>query len=142
MDGTICGKYQHSVDAKGRVFVPSKFRDALGEVFYIMPGTDTCLNVYSRESWQVMQEKINAIPLSKRAGLRVFLANICECVPDKQGRVLLPAELREYAALGADVIFIGQGDHAEIWANEAYRGEEKQELSPAYVSKSLDALGI
>ncbi|MBQ7567148.1 MAG: division/cell wall cluster transcriptional repressor MraZ [Oscillospiraceae bacterium] len=142
MDGALYGQYQHNIDAKGRVFMPAKFRDVLGEVFYVMPGIEMCLNVYSKETWQVMQEKINAIPLSKRGDLRVFMANICECVPDKQGRILLPGKLREYASLEQDAVIIGQGDHVEIWPNEPYSTEEKENLSPAYIKHSLDVLGI
>lgn len=136
------GKFHHSVDNKGRIFVPSKLRDELGETFYVMPGTETCLNVYNRESWQAVQEKINAIPLSARGDLRFFLSNICECTPDKQGRFLLPAELRDYAELGQEVTFLGQGDHAEIWASDKYRSDEEKKLSPAYMRSVMEALNI
>ena len=136
------GKYEHTLDAKGRVFVPAKLRETLGETFFVMPGLENCLNVYTREGWQRLQDKINQLPMARRAGLRVLLSNICECTPDKQGRVLLPAELRAYAALEQDVIFLGQGDHSEIWNAELYRASEAENLSPEYVRSVMEALEI
>lgn len=136
------GKYNHTVDAKGRIFVPSKMREILGETFFVMPGIENCLNVYTFTEWQKVQEKINALPLSKRTGLRVLLSNICECTPDKQGRFLLPAELRQYAGLKQEVTFLGQGDHAEIWDAETYQAAETEKLSPAYMQSVMEALEI
>ena len=136
------GKYQHTVDNKGRIFVPSKLREDLGETFFVMPGIENCLNVYTQAGWQVMQDKINEPPLAKRAGLRVLMGNICECTPDKQGRFLIPTELRDYAGLKQEVTFLGQGDHAEIWDAETYRKTEEEKLSPEYMRSILEALEI
>lgn len=136
------GKFAHTLDAKGRIFVPAKLRETLGETFFVMPGLDNCLNVYTREGWQRVQEKINEMPLAKRAGLRILLGNICECTPDKQGRFLIPTELREYAGLSQEITFLGQGDHAEIWDAETYRRTESEELSPAYMRSVMEALEI
>lgn len=136
------GKFEHTVDAKGRIFVPSKLRETLGETFFVMPGIENCLNVYTREGWQKLQDKINELPLTKRAGLRVLLSNICECTPDKQGRFLLPAELRGYANLTQNVTFLGQGDHAEIWDADTYSSTEAEKLSPAYMRSVMEALEI
>ena len=136
------GKYDHTVDAKGRLFGPSKLREHLGETFYVMPGGDACLNVYSTEGWARVQERINAIPLSKRGDVRILLGNILECTPDKQGRFLLTPELRQYAKLEQEVTILGQGDHVEIWARDAYREAEEQKLSPAYMRSIMEALEI
>ena len=136
------GKYDHTVDAKGRLFVPSKLREHLGETFYVMPGTDTCLNVYSRQGWEQVQERINAIPLSKRRGIRFLLGNVLECSPDKQGRFLLTPELRQYASLEQEVTILGQGDHVEIWARDAYRAEEEEKLTPEYIRSVMEELEI
>lgn len=136
------GKYEHTVDAKGRLFVPSKLRENLGETFYVMPGSDTCLNVYSTEGWARVQERINAIPLSRRGDVRILLSNIQECTPDKQGRFLLTPELRQYASLEQEVTFLGQGDHVEIWSRDVYRANEEQKLSPAYMRSIMEDLGI
>lgn len=136
------GKYDHTVDTKGRLFVPSKLREHLGETFYVMPGSDACLNVYSTEGWAKVQERINAIPLSKRGDVRILLGNILECSPDKQGRFLLSPELRQYANLQQEVTILGQGDHVEIWSRDAYRAAEDQKLSPAYMRSIMEALEI
>lgn len=136
------GKFNHTVDAKGRIFVPSKLRESLGETFYVMPGIENCLNIYNLEGWKKVQEKIDQLPLAKRAGLRVLMSNICECTPDKQGRVLLPAELRKYAGLTQEVTFLGQGDHAEIWDAETYCAAETAKLSPDYMRSVMEALEI
>jgi len=138
----VYGKYQHTVDAKGRLFVPSKFREELGEAFYVTLGTDTCLTIYTQDSWDVILSKFNALPLSQAQKMRFFFANACKCEPDKQGRFLLPQELRDYAGLRQEVKFIGQGDRAEIWDAERYDELEKEQLSPAFVLKSLEELGI
>ena len=136
------GKYEHTVDAKGRLFVPSKLRENLGETFYVMPGSDTCLNVYSTAGWEKVQQRINAIPLSRRGDVRILLSNIQECTPDKQGRFLLTPELRQYASLEQEVTFLGQGDHVEIWNREVYKASEEQKLSPAYMRSIMEALEI
>ena len=136
------GKYEHTVDAKGRLFVPSKLRDGLGETFYVMPGSDTCLNLYSTEGWAKVQERINAIPVSRRGDVRFLLSNIQECTPDKQGRFLLTPELRQYASLEQEVTFLGQGDHVESWARDAYKQGEEQKLTPAYMRSIMEDLGI
>ncbi len=136
------GKFDISVDVKGRIFVPAKLRETLGETFLIMPGLERCLNVYTAESWQMVQDKINQMPLAKRAGLRVLLSNICECTPDKQGRILLPQNLREYAKLSQDAVFLGQGDHAEIWDTQRYLDTEEEALSPEYMRSVMEALEI
>lgn len=136
------GKYNHSVDAKGRIFVPAKLRETLGETFFVMPGIENCLNVYTAEGWQKVQDKINELPLAKRASLRVLMGNIFECAPDKQGRFLLPTELRDYAGLKQEVTFLGQGDHAEIWDAETYRTAEADKLSPDYMRSVMEALEI
>ena len=136
------GKFDISVDAKGRIFVPAKLRETLGETFLVMPGLDRCLNVYTAESWQKVQDKINEMPLAKRSKLRVLLSNICECTPDKQGRILLPQNLREYAKLSQDAVFLGQGDHAEVWDTQRYLGTEEEALSPEYMQSVMEALEI
>lgn len=136
------GKYEHTVDAKGRLFVPSKLRENLGETFYVMPGSDTCLNVYSTAGWEKVQQRINAIPLSRRGDVRILLSNIQECTPDKQGRFLLTPELRQYASLEQEVTFLGQGDHVEIWNRDVYKASEEQKLSPAYMRSIMEALEI
>ena len=136
------GRFDINVDDKGRIFVPAKLRETLGETFLVMPGLERCLNVYTEAGWQVIQARINEMPLAKRAKLRVLLSNIYECKPDKQGRIALHPRLREYAKLSQEIVFLGQGDHAEIWDAARYAGTEEEELSPEYMRSVMEDLEI
>lgn len=136
------GTYQHTIDAKGRLFVPSKLRDALGEAFYVTLGPDRCLSVYTQQSWDGIMERYNALPLSKQGNMRMLLAKCCKCEPDKQGRFLLPQELRDYARLQQEVTFIGQGNHAEIWDTARYTEMEQEQLTPENLLRMMEELGF
>ena len=112
----LIGEYQHTIDLKGRVIVPARFREDLGDSFYVTKGLDGCLFVLSPKEWDRLQEKISAMPISKARGLqRFFFSGAVEAQPDRQGRVLLPQTLRDYAQLEKDVTFIGASSRAEIW---------------------------
>lgn len=112
----LIGEYQHTIDPKGRVIVPARFREDLGDDFYVTKGLDGCLFVLSPKEWNRLQEKISAMPISKARGLqRFFFSGAVEAQPDRQGRVLLPQALRDYAQLEKDVTFIGASSRAEIW---------------------------
>ena len=124
------GKYKHTVDPKGRLFVPSKLREELGDAFYVTLGLDHCLSVYTEAGWQVILDKYNALPISQARKMRFLFANAAKCEPDKQGRFLIPTELRQYAGIQQEVTFIGQGGHAEIWDSEAYEKLESETLTP------------
>jgi len=96
------GEYQHSVDAKGRVIIPSKFREGLGEKFILTKGLDNCLFAYSLEEWSNLEAKLRSLPFTDkdvRAFVRFFFAGAAEVEVDKQGRILIPQNLREYAGL-------------------------------------------
>lgn len=136
------GKYKHALDAKGRLFVPSKLKDELGEAFYVTLGLDHCLSVYTQAGWDGILEKYNALPISQQRKMRFLFANACRCEPDKQGRFLLPTELREYAGLKQDVTFIGQGGHAEIWDSEKYDALEQEQLTPENLLGIMEELGF
>ena len=124
----LIGQYQHNIDAKNRVIVPAKFREDLGERFYVTKGLDGCLFVLSEEGWKRLQDKIVAMPMSKARQLqRFFFSGAAEVEPDKQGRILIPQPLRDYASIEKDVTFIGTGDRAEIWSTECWtRSEERR----------------
>ena len=112
------GEYNHTIDAKGRLIVPSKFREQLGEEFVVTKGLDGCLFVYSTEEWNRFEEKFSEVPLTTkdaRKFSRFFFAGAATCEVDKQGRILLPANLREYAGLSADIVIVGLVGRAEIW---------------------------
>ncbi|MBO6054213.1 MAG: division/cell wall cluster transcriptional repressor MraZ [Oscillospiraceae bacterium] len=136
------GKYRHTIDQKGRLFTPAKFRSELGDAFYVTLGTDYCLSVYTQEGWDSILDKYNALPISQQQRMRFLFANASKCEPDKQGRFLLPQELRDYAKLTQDVMFIGQGGHAEIWDAERYDELEKEQLTPENLLAVMEELGF
>ena len=110
------GTYQHNIDSKGRVIMPAKFREELGGVFYITRGLDNCLSVLSKSDWDSLGEKLRGLPSSQTKDIQRFLfSGAAGLEPDKQGRVLIPQPLRDYAGLTKDVVIIGTGLKAEIW---------------------------
>lgn len=112
----LIGTYQHNIDAKGRVIMPAKLREALGNVFYATKGIDGCITVRSQSDWEALGQKLRALPVAQTIELQRFLfSGAAELEPDKQGRVLLPQTLRDYAGLSKDVIIIGTGSDVEIW---------------------------
>ena len=133
------GKYKHTVDPKGRLFVPSKLRDELGEAFYVTLGLDHCLSVYTETGWQAILDKYNALPISQARKMRFLFANAAKCEPDKQGRFLIPGVSVEVFARTA---FIGQGGHAEIWDSEAYDKLEQETLTPENLAQVMEELGF
>jgi MraZ protein len=121
--GLFYGEFQHTIDPKGRVIVPSTFRDELGEKFIVTKGLDQCLFVYSMAEWSNLETKLKTLPLSSkdaRAFVRFFFSGACECEVDKQGRILLPQNLRAYAALEKDICIIGVSTRVEVWARDKW----------------------
>ncbi|MGN0308453.1 MAG: division/cell wall cluster transcriptional repressor MraZ [Lachnospiraceae bacterium] len=113
------GEYNHTVDTKGRLIIPSKFREALGDEFVVTKGLDGCLFVYDNTEWQSFEEKLKALPLTNkdaRQFVRFFLAGAANVEVDKQGRILLPAVLREFAGLDKEVVLVGVASRVEIWS--------------------------
>lgn len=136
------GQYKHALDAKGRLFVPSKLRDELGASFYIAKAPDGCLAVYPEQEWQRVLDHFNELPFSKARSMRVFFANVVQCEPDKQGRFLLPESFREYAGIKQEALFIGQAGRAEIWSVERYTAEEEKYLTPDALAAVMEELGF
>ncbi len=118
MAAVLMGEYSHNIDVKGRMSFPTRLREALGDTFYVTKGMDKhCLTVYSQEEWDKLSDKVAQLPAAKGANIRRFLfAGAGELAPDKQGRVLIPQALRQYANLEKDVIVIGVSNTAEIWS--------------------------
>ena len=117
------GEYNHTIDTKGRLIVPSKFREQLGNEFVVTKGLDGCLFVYSNDEWQRIEESLREKPLTSkdaRKFLRFFFAGACNCEVDKQGRILLPANLREYAGIEIDVVSVVVFSRVEIWSKDRY----------------------
>ena len=117
------GEYSHTIDTKGRLIIPSKFREELGETFVVTKGLDGCLFVFSDEEWKAFEIKLKSLPLTNknaRQFARFFVAGATPCELDKQGRILLPATLREFAVLEKDVVLTGMLNRIEIWSKEKW----------------------
>ncbi|WP_312695206.1 division/cell wall cluster transcriptional repressor MraZ [Caproiciproducens sp.] len=138
----LIGEYQHNIDTKGRVIVPARFREDLGEHFYITKGLDGCLFVLSPEEWTRLQDKVKAMPISKARGLqRFFFSGAAEVEPDKQGRILIPQVLRDHAQLTKDVTFIGTSSRAEIWDSKRWN-EFNSTLTEESIAEAMDMLEL
>lgn len=123
------GEYQHSLDEKGRMIIPAKFRDSLGQSFVVTRGLDQCLFVYPKDEWSIMEQKLKSLPLMKsdaRAFTRFFFSGATECDLDKQGRVNIPNNLRDHAKLDKDAVVIGVSNRVEIWSKELWEGYAQQ----------------
>lgn len=119
------GEYNHAIDAKGRLIIPSKFRDALGDTFVVTKGLDGCLFVYDNDEWTAFEEKLKSLPITNKEArqfARFFLAGAAEVEVDKQGRILVPNVLREFAQISKDVVLIGVASRIEIWSKERFDG--------------------
>lgn len=116
------GEYNHTIDTKGRIIIPSKFREALGEQFVVTLGLDGCLFVYPNEEWMNFVAQLKSLPGSKEARQmqRYFMAGAADCEVDKQGRILIPNKLREHAGLEKDIVFVGVLSKIEIWSKEKW----------------------
>lgn len=140
--GMLIGEYQHNIDAKGRVFVPVRFRDDLGMHFIITKGLDGCLYAYSMAEWQELEAKIRSLPISKSRSLqRFFFAGATDVEVDKQGRALISSGLREYAGLTKDVVISGASNHAEIWDKDKYE-QVSAAITSESVAEAMDELGF
>ena len=112
----LVGENAHTIDAKGRFFIPAKFRYDLGENFVMTKGFDGCLSLYPMENWKVLEEKIKELPMAKSKDLQRFFFSAAEvCTVDNQGRALITQRLREYAGLDKDITVVGVSGRAEIW---------------------------
>ena len=140
------GEYQHSIDAKGRIIVPARFRDELGYKFVMTKGLDGCLFIYSSDEWKSLEGKLRTLPFTSkdaRSFIRFFFSGAIECEIDKQGRILVPPNLRAYASLDKDVVIIGVSTRVEVWSKqkwEKYSGDEN--ISADDIAEKMSQLGI
>jgi MraZ protein len=137
-------EYNHTVDAKGRLIMPSKFREALGEEFVVSKGMDGCLFVYTNEDWNAFEQKLTSLPLINKEArnfARFFLAGAAQVELDKQGRILLPAGLREFAGLDKDVVLVGVGSRIEIWSKEKWDSNNDYDDMDS-IAESMQDMGI
>jgi MraZ protein len=117
------GEYRHAVDDKGRLIIPAKFREGLGESFVLTRGLDHCLFAYPRSEWTQLEQKLKALPFTRadaRKFTRFFFSGACEVELDKQGRILIPSNLREFAELKKDCVIIGVSTRVEIWCKDRW----------------------
>ena len=139
----LLGEYEHSLDTKGRVSIPSKFRDDLGEFFIVTKGLDNCLYAYSKEEWKIFEEKLKNLPSSARNFVRFFFAGATEVQVDKQGRINIPQNLREYANLSKDVCIIGVSTKVEIWDKQKWNEYTSPDnMNVEDIASQMSQLGI
>lgn len=123
---SFVGSYKHSLDAKNRVFIPSKFREELGDEFYITRKFDTYLSIYTAEEWQAYVEKIEKLPESEAVEIQDFLLGAAQkCVPDSSGRIILDDQLAAHAGIKKNIVFVGVGKQIRIWAEEVWAEREQ-----------------
>ena len=136
------GVYRHTIDAKGRLAIPSRIREGLGETFYVTISSEKCLTAYSSESWQRMMDKVVALPKAAQIKARPLFAHAAKCELDSQGRVLLPQPLRDFAALDKNVAVVGNGECAQLWDESTWDDVDMVETTPENIAKVLEELGF
>ena len=138
------GEYNHTIDTKGRLIVPSKFRELLGEEFILTKGLDGGLSIYPMAEWKSLEEKLRQLPFNDknaRAFVRFFVAGATQCELDKQGRILVPATLREYARLDKDVILTGNIATIEIWSKDQW-SDNSNYMDMDAIAEGMREMGI
>lgn len=138
----MTGQYAHTIDAKGRLFIPAALRKELGQTFHITVGQDHCLSVYSDESWAVFMDKLKALSYNEVKKLRALFAYAADCEPDSQGRILIPAKLRDYAGLTKEVVVVGSFDRAEIWNAGRWAAVEAEAFSSGALEQAMARIGM
>lgn len=140
------GEYSHTIDTKGRLIIPSKFREELGETFVVTKGLDGCLFVFSDEEWKAFEIKLKSLPLTNknaRQFARFFVAGATPCELDKQGRILLPATLREFAGLEKDVVLTGMMNRIEIWSKDKWNENNSlDDVAMDEIAEQMTDLGL
>ena len=142
----LLGEYRHNVDVKGRVSVPSKFRGDLGQSFVVTKGLDNCLFMYSKNEWETFENKLKQLPLTNqdaRSFMRFFFAGATECEVDKQGRINIPQNLRDYANIKKDVVIVGVATRAEVWDLDTWEQYTTSDsLDVSKIASQMSELGI
>lgn len=142
----LIGEYEHSLDVKGRLIMPAKLREDIGEKFIVTKGLDGCLFGFSQTEWSNFEEKLKTLPLTNRNArdfVRFFLSGAIECEIDKQGRFLIAANLREYAGLEKEAVIIGIGTRIEIWNKDKWKKYNSEDnISADEIAENMTMLGI
>ena len=137
-------RYNHTIDPKGRLSIPSKYREVLGDEFVISKGMDGCLFVYTSEEWETFAVKLKSLPLTNKKArqfARFFLSGAQYVTVDKQGRILVPQDLRSFAGLEKDVVLAGMGSRVEIWDVERWT-ENDSEIDIDETADGMDDLNL
>ena len=138
------GEYSHTIDVKGRLIIPSKFREVLGDAFVLTKGLDGCLSIYPMEEWKAFEKKLEALPLANknaRKFARFFVAGATLCEVDRQGRILVPQTLREFAGLEKDVVLTGVLNRIEVWSKVKWEENNNYDDMDA-IAESMQEIGI
>jgi MraZ protein len=139
------GEYRHSVDDKGRIAVPAKFRAQIEEGAVVSRWLDACLAIHTRIGWDALAAKVAGLPITD-SGSRLFqryvFAGAFEAGLDRQGRVVVPAYLRDWAGLEGEAVIVGSRDHAEIWSPARWDDYRRALEDPDSLAQALDGLGI
>ena len=138
----MTGQFSHTIDAKGRLFIPASLRKELGQTFHVTVGQDHCLSVYSDESWAAFMARLKELSYNEVKKLRALFAYAADCEPDSQGRILIPAKLREYAGLTKEVVVVGSFDRAEIWSAERWAAIENEAFSSGALEQAMVEMGL
>ena len=142
----LIGEYEHSLDAKGRLIMPAKLREDIGEKFIVTKGLDGCLFGFSQTEWNNFEDKLKTLPLTNKNArdfVRFFLSGATECEIDKQGRFLIASNLRDYADMEKEVAIIGVGTRIEIWNKEKWKKYNSEEnISADEIAENMTMLGI
>ena len=139
------GEYQHALDSKNRIVVPSKLRNGLGNKFVITKGLDGCLYAYPLQEWKILEEKLKTLPLTNkdaRAFVRFFFSGACEIEVDKQFRGLIPQNLKEYAGIEKEIVSIGVLSRVEIWSKEKWDNYNENDIDFNLIAEKMNDLGI
>lgn len=139
------GEYQHGLDAKNRIIIPSKFRDEFGGKFVLTKGLDGCLYAYALQEWKILEEKLKALPLTNkdaRAFVRFFFSGASEIELDKQGRGLIPQNLIEYAGIKKEIVSIGVLTRVEIWSKQKWQQYNESNIDFDAIAEKMSELGI
>ena len=137
-------EYNHTIDAKGRLIIPVKYREGLGETFVVTRGIDGCLFFYTENEWQAIMNKLNELRMTNKKArefTRFLLGGATEVELDSQGRILVPAFLREYADLEKEVVLVGMGNHIEVWSKAKYE-QVMSDTNIEEIAEELDEAGI
>ena len=132
--------YEHKIDAKGRLFIPSTLRKELGDVFHVTISVEDCLTAYSDDSWERFLDKVRAMPMRKQPKMRPFFSNAARCELDSQGRFLLPQKLRDRIGLKKEVTVVGAGTFVQFWDSDKFKLVDEQETTTENLADVLDEL--